>query len=222
MISVVCPSRGRPELVERMINSVLANPGCDVEILIYLNDDDPMLEEYVKRLNPKHYQIGPDRSPGYSWNMLANQAKYDIIFLMGDDAQVQTPLWGNVIIEAFNQFPDKIAMVSPKAEGLGNSKCPHFCLHRNWITTLGYFVPAHFHLHYVDFWCRDVAKAINRYCHLPDFVMPIVKNVGDDTMHRYQKTWLKERDLWIWENSDRHKNADIAVLKQFIQKYKEQ
>ena len=222
MISVVCPSRGRPELAERMINSVLANPGCDVEILMYLNDDDPMLGEYVKRLKPEHYEIGPDQSPGYSWNMLANKAKYDIIFLMGDDAQVETPLWGHIVKGVFDTFPDKIAMVSPKAEGLGSGKCPHFFLHRNWINTLGYFVPPHFHLHYVDHWCRDVAKTVGRYCHLPHFVMPIIRSVGDDTMRRYQKTWLLERDTWIWENSERHKNADVIALRNFIQNYKGQ
>ena len=222
MISVVCPSRGRPELAERMINSVLANPGCDVEILMYLNDDDPMLDEYVKRLKPEHYEIGPDRNPGYSWNMLANKAKYDIIFLMGDDAQVETPLWGHIVKGVFDTFPDKIAMVSPKAEGLGSGKCPHFFLHRNWINTLGYFVPPHFHLHYVDHWCRDVAKTVGRYCHLPHFVMPIIRSVGDDTMRRYQKTWLLERDTWIWENSERHKTADATALKQFIKNYKGQ
>jgi hypothetical protein len=220
MISLVCPSRGRPELAERMVNSVLKDPGCEVEIMLYLNDNDPTLEEYVKRLDPTHYQIGVDRSPAYSWNMLANTAKHDIIFLMGDDAQVQTPNWGVIVKSVFDRFPDKIAMVAPKAEGLGNSKCPHFFLHRNWINTLGYFVPPQFHLHYVDHWCRDVAKSVGRYCHMPDFVMPIIASVGDDTMKRYQKTWLKERDLWIWENSERHKSADAIALKNFIQNYK--
>jgi hypothetical protein len=37
--------------------------------------------EYKILIDSKHYSIGPDRSPGYSWNLLAQQAKYDIIFL---------------------------------------------------------------------------------------------------------------------------------------------
>lgn len=220
MISVVCPSRGRPELAKRMVDSLLKDPGCEIEILIYLNLDDPKLEEYKKILDPKHYQVGVDRSPVYSWNQLALQARYDIIFLMGDDAQVNTPKWGKYILSIFDQYPDKIAMVSPKAENLGKSKCPHFFLHKNWIRTVGYFVPPFFHHHYIDHWVRDVATQLRRYIHLTEFVMPIVNNVGDDTINRYTGSWLKDRDQELWDISDRFKTADAQVLKKFIDNFK--
>ena len=220
MISVVCPSRGRPELAKRMIDSLLRDPGCEIEILLYLNLDDPKLEEYKKILDPRHYEVGVDRSPVYSWNKLAFQAKHDIVFLMGDDAQVVTPNWGAYILSIFDQYDDKIAMVSPKAENLGKSKCPHFFLHKNWINVLGYFVPPYFHHHYIDFWVRDVATQIRRYIHLTEFVMPIIHNVDDDTINRYTGSWLKDRDLEMWNNSDRHKTADAKALQLFIDNFR--
>ena len=37
MISLLCPSRGRPELVNRMITTALETAQSEVEIMIYLN-----------------------------------------------------------------------------------------------------------------------------------------------------------------------------------------
>jgi hypothetical protein len=63
MISVVCPSRGRPQLAKRMIDSLLKNPGCEVEILLYLNEDDSKLQEYKNLIDNKFISVGTDRRP---------------------------------------------------------------------------------------------------------------------------------------------------------------
>jgi hypothetical protein len=219
-ISVVCPSRGRPLLAKRMIDSLLKDPGVPIEILLYLNDNDPLIEQYKELLDPNHYEIGVDRSPVYSWNELAKKSKYDIVFLMGDDAVVDTPNWGNIILGEFNKYPDKIVLVSPKAGDFGTYKCPHFFLHKNWINTLGYFVPPFFHHHYIDYWVRDLATSIKRYVHLPDFVMPIISNVGDETITRYTNSWLITRDKEVWEITNKYKTIETELLRKFINNYK--
>jgi hypothetical protein len=222
MISVVCPSRGRPQLAKRMIDSLLKNPGCEVEILLYLNEDDTKLQEYKNLIDNKYYLIGPDRSPGYSWNLLAQQAKYDIIFLMGDDAYNTTDNWGEIVLKTFDLYKDKIVMVVPDIKRISKKEfCPHFLLHKNWIKTLGYFIPPHFHQHYVDSWTREVAKALNRYILLKNFVVPIEMEVGDNTDKRYKKTWLIERDGWLNGVTSRWKENDIQTLKKFIEGYRE-
>ena len=71
MISILCPSRGRPELAKNMIDSAIATSNIPLEFLLYLNDDDPELPRYIELIDSKHYSIGPDRSTGYSWNLLA-------------------------------------------------------------------------------------------------------------------------------------------------------
>jgi hypothetical protein len=222
VISIVCPSRGRPKLAKKMIDSFLNNPGCEVEILLYLNEDDSKLKEYKILIDSKHYSIGPDRSPGYSWNLLAQQAKYDIIFLMGDDAYNTTDNWGEIVLKTFNLYKDKIVMVVPDIKRISKKEfCPHFLLHKNWIKTLGYFIPPHFHQHYVDSWTREVAKALNRYVLLKNFIVPIEMEVGDNTDKRYKKTWLIERDGWLNSVTSRWKENDIQTLKKFIEGYKE-
>jgi len=222
MISVVCPSRGRPQLAKRMIDSLLKNPGCEVEILLYLNEDDTKLQEYKNLIDKKYYLIGPDRSPVYSWNLLAQQAKYDIIFLMGDDAYNTTDNWGEIVLKTFDLYKDKIVMVVPDIKRISKKEfCPHFLLHKNWIKTLGYFIPPHFHQHYVDSWTHDVAKSLNRYVLLKNFIVPIEMEVGDDTDKKYKKTWLIERDGWLNGVTSRWKENDIQTLKKFIEGYRE-
>ena len=219
MISVLCPSRSRPVLAKRMVDSVLKNPGCNIEIILYLNEDDPMLSDYLENITNVKIIVGPDQSTSYSWNLMAPQAKYDILMLMGDDSIIETDNWGIMITQEFNKIPDKILMVAPKAGTLGKAKCPHFFLHKNWIEALGYFLPPHFHHHYVDLWVRDLARSVRRFVHLENFVMPIIKNVNDEVINRYTRSWLKEKDTYLWEKTERYKEADANALRQFIENY---
>ncbi len=220
MISVLCPSRSRPVLAKRMVDSVLKNPGCDVEVILYLNKDDPLLTDYLDNIKNARIIVGPDQSTSYSWNLMAPQSKYDIMMLMGDDAIIDTDNWGHLVIQEFAKVPDKILMVAPKAGSLGRSKCPHFFLHKNWMNALGYFLPPHFHHHYVDHWIRDVAMSIRRYVHLENFVMPIIKNVNDEVINRYNNSWLKEKDTFLWEKTGRYKEADIKALQEYISQFR--
>ena len=51
MISICCPSRGRPTLAKRMAESAINTAkNKNIEILFYLNDDDTELENYKKAL----------------------------------------------------------------------------------------------------------------------------------------------------------------------------
>jgi hypothetical protein len=64
-----------------MIETALATAAQPIEILLYLNDDDPTLEEYKRLIDPKYYTVGPDRSPGYSWNKLAEACSGEILLM---------------------------------------------------------------------------------------------------------------------------------------------
>ena len=114
MISFCCPSRGRPELAKRLVDTATATQKHDTEFLFYLNDDDEKLEEYKDLLNEKHYTVGPNQSTCYSWNLMCEKASHDIVMLMGDDVQVQTQNWDQLIADEFLRYEDKILMGSIK------------------------------------------------------------------------------------------------------------
>lgn len=216
MISILCPSRSRPDKAKRMLESAIKNPGCPIEIMFFLNHDDSLLEEYKTFLTPFQYIIGPNQSPVYSWNLMAQNAKHDIVFLVGDDAQFSTENWGAKVVHAFEQYPDKIVCVYPKPQ-FKQYPNPHFCLHKNWIQQLGYFLPPSFYLHYVDTWIAYVAKKLNRFHCIDDFEMP-VEIIYDEVHNSYEKTWLHQRDKWMWERTVRHRDSDAEILKKFIEK----
>ena len=160
MISFCCPSRGRPTLAKRLVDTATETQQGETEFLFYLNDDDPTLEQYKDLLDEKHYTVGPNQSTCYSWNLMAKKAKNDIVMLMGDDVQVQTQGWDSIIANEFNRYEDRILMVVPsdgRLKGTGRIDiedptlwpdkplpAAHFAVHKNWINTLGYLAPPFF------------------------------------------------------------------------------
>ena len=240
MISICCPSRGRPELAQRMIKTAYdtVSDKNKIEFLIYLNDDDSTLEQYKKLLDSNHYVIGPDQSTCFSWNQLANRSQGDIIMLAGDDMQFKTNNWDLEVEKAFGMFEDKICMIVPWDANTRNKSAnykektipviisdepigaPHFFLHRNWINTLGYFAPPFFWHWYVDSYTQTVSRKLGR-CILLPYVIVQAKKVFDDTGVKVRKHLnINTRDDYVWSRvNQRHLQADIDLLKEFIKNY---
>lgn len=231
MISFCCPSRGRPQLAKRLIDTALSTADKEVEFLFYLNDDDEKLEEYKSVLDKKHYTVGPNQSTCYSWNLLADKAKFDIIFLMGDDVQIQTQGWDTLVVNEFDKYDDKILMVVPND---GRSKvdvqiptlwedkplgAAHFAVHKNWINALGYLAPPFFWHFYVDTYTQNVARKINRCLYLPTVTFK-AKKIFDDTAKNVRSFLnIANREEYVWSKvKDRYLSTDVELLKQIISK----
>lgn len=242
MISICCPSRGRPGLAARMIESIhrTVSKPSNVEILLYLNDDDDKLSEYKQQIDKKYYEIGPNQSTCLTWNQLAQKASNDILFLAGDDIQFITKDWDKNIIRAFDQHADRICMVVPfDGNGKGKGKdllpnkepytlidgdvagSPHFALHRNWIKALGYFVPPFFWHWYVDTYTQTVSRKLGR-CMLLTNTLVQAKKIFDDTATLVRQNLnINVRDDYVWSMvKDRHVDADVEKLQQFIANHK--
>jgi hypothetical protein len=219
MISILTPSRSRPTLAHRMVTSAIRTAGCKIEIMLYLNDDDPLLDDYKKLFDPSQYTIGPNQSTSYSWNLMAEQATNDILFLVGDDCQFETDNWAQLILDAFEKYPDKIACVYPRAPSVSKYKSPHFCLHKNWINTLGYFLPPHFYHWYVDTWILGVAQHLNRHHLIPEFEL-VIESIKDKVSNDYHSSWMKQKDQWMWSRTQRHRDSDTEALRKYIKNFK--
>lgn len=202
-----------------MIKSARETAGMPIEIKLFLNHDDPLLSQYTDNIDSSMYIIGPNQSTSYSWNLMAAKAKYDIFFLVGDDCQFITPNWGELIVDAFNKYPDKIVCVYPRAPSVSKYKSPHFCLHRNWVNTLGYFLPPYFYHWYVDTWIAEVAQKLGRHHLIPEFELPI-EHIKDETTSSYHSSWMKEKDDYLWSISARHRDQDFLTLKDYIKSSK--
>ena len=124
MISIICPSRGRPTVAKNLIDTSLSTAQHGIEILLYLNDDDPTLEEYRDLISHEHIIVGKDRSPVYSYNKLAEISKGDICFLAADHVSFVKENWDTLVYDKFRLYKDNIAFVYPSVEHL-----PHFHSH---------------------------------------------------------------------------------------------
>mgnify|MGYP001082806731 FL=1 len=233
MISFCIPSRGRPDLAKRLVDTATATQTGKTEFLFYLNEDDTTLEKYKDLLDEKHYTVGPNQSTCYSWNLMARKAKHDIVMLMGDDVQIQTQGWDNIIVNEFNRYQDRILMVVPSdgrmkgtlkfnmdKPNLWSDKplpAAHFAVHKNWINTLGYLAPPFFWHWHVDSYTQKVARKLGRCLYLPTVVFK-AKKMFDDTGEQVRTHLnINNRDNFVWDKvKQRHLNTDIKALQDFI------
>ena len=236
MISFCCPSRGRPELAKRLVDTATSTQKGETEFLFYLNYDDPALEKYKDLLDEKHYTVGPNQSTCYSWNLMAQKAKHDIVMLMGDDVQVQTTDWDEKIKKQIDEYKDKILMVVPsdgRTKGTLNLTdkiklwpdkplpAAHFAVHKNWVNALGYLAPPFFWHWHVDSYTQKVARKLGRCLYLPTVVFK-AKKMFDDTGKQVRTHLnINNRDKFVWDKvKQRHLNADVNALQDFIKDLK--
>jgi len=237
MISFCCPSRGRPELAKRLVDTATETQKGETEFLFYLNDDDPTLEQYRDLLDEKHYEIGPNQSICWSWNLMCDKASHDVVMLMGDDVQVLTKDWDQKIVDQINKYEDKILMVVPtdgRMKGTkaldfheptlwGDTPLPaaHFAVHKNWTNTLGYLAPPFFWHWYVDTYTQKVARKLDRCLYLPTVEFKAKKIISDDAGQQIRKNFrIPWRDVFVWEKvRGRHLDADVNALNDFIKSF---
>ena len=230
MISFSCPSRGRPDLAKRLVDTATETQKGQTEFLFYLNDDDEKLEEYKDLLDEKHYTIGPNQSTCYSWNLMCDKASHDIVMLMGDDVQVKTKDWDQLIVEQFDKYEDKILMVVPSdgrrkgTKNLGNEvklwedkplPAAHFAVHKNWTNTLGYLAPVFFWHWNVDTYTQKVARKLNRCLYLPTVEFKAKKIINDNAGKQIRHNLnIAKRDEFVWiKVRDRHLQTDVNLFK---------
>lgn len=181
MISVILPTRGRPELFKRMCLSALDNAADpnDIEFVTYRDDDDFAVYEYFG----KHQEmVGKRIVQSQMYNECYKIATGPIYMFAADDIVFYTKDWDKSVKKAFDQSADKIIFVYPNDKYARSSFGVVGFLHKNWIDTVGYFLPPYFAASYADHWINDIATKIDRRVFLRSAV---IKEVGvkEDTIY---------------------------------------
>ena len=157
MISIILPTRGRPEFFKRMCLSVLDNASepNDIEFVSYRDNDDPSIYEYFGN----HKEVSGNRiNHSQTFNECYKIAVGPIYMFATDDMVFYTKEWDKHVKEAFDQSVDKIIFVYANNKYTRSSFGTVGFLHKNWIDTVGYFTPPYFAAWYTDHWINDVAK----------------------------------------------------------------
>ena len=108
MISIIHPSRGRPNIAYDVAMKWISNAGCDVQYLLSLDRSDEQVLEYRGRFgNGKDILVNDNQSAIEAINKAAFCAVGDIIIQIADDFQC-FPNWGNKIEEMMKGKADWI------------------------------------------------------------------------------------------------------------------
>lgn len=174
MISLLCPTRKRPDQLRRMVDSMKKTiHGYSPQVVCYVDDDDRSYDDFDGYGRDVQFIYGPRIVLSNTWNKCAGKSIGDIFGQMNDDIIFKTPGWDHMVEEAFAASKDKILMVHGSdgsgkgtASGIGQF-APHPFVHRRWFEVLGYFTPPFFSSDYGDTWINDLANGIGRREYLP-------------------------------------------------------
>lgn len=173
-ISLLLPTRQRPNQLSRMVNSVIdtARHPELVEIVAYVDRDDPSYDGVEFDIDHTWVR-GPRSHDGLvnlsvMWNHCYASCEGDIVMHCGDDIVFRTPDWDVIVREAFDAVPDKVLFAFGQ-DGYqdGNNFGTHGFIHRKWVETVGYLFPPLFVSDYNDAFLNDVAKLIDRHREIP-------------------------------------------------------
>lgn len=157
MISVLCPTRGRPELLDRSIRSLRENASGPLEVLLRVDDDDQALPpiglEDLLICGPR---VGYQRMHEM-YGELAFAASGDWLFLWNDDALMLTGCWDDVVAE---HDPDCI--LNP-ATNHGPSLTPFPIVPAWMVARLGHFALNQ----HCDSWWEEIGRRLGRLVPIP-------------------------------------------------------
>lgn len=180
MISLLIPTRKRPNNIKRLIESIKDTviDINDIELCFYIDDDDneslELINEIANTINTKAIQgtyTGEYRTPTFFMpNELVKICTGPIFFYGADDVVFRTKRWDKKVKESFDNYEDKILLVYAP-DGFQSGKVPvatHGFLHKNWVDIIGYLFPSVFNIAYNDTWITEVSELIKRRIYIED------------------------------------------------------
>ncbi len=129
--SVLIPSRLRPELLQKTIDSFLgnaANPD-NVEILVRLHDNDEKSLEWAKTRDKRVRVVIGDTEDGYGSlykfiNSLAAMSNGKWLWVSSDDMHVLTKGWENVLMNSLSSPEKTCVLLTPRIRSFPDWRVP--------------------------------------------------------------------------------------------------
>jgi len=205
VISLCCPTRGRPDNVLRFVMSAIDNADQpnSVECIFYVDEDDPTLDNplsffynwsnlrggSLKRYaNKTLLHIGDRILLSECTNVCSKLATGEILGYMGDDIIFRTKGWDTLVKTAFDSYHDKIALVYGRDGYQDEKLATHGFISRKAYEILGYLVPPHFVSDYSDTWLFEIYQSLGRLHYISELytehMHPIAGKADWDQTHK--------------------------------------
>ena len=219
MISLLCPTRGRPDRAMQFLESVLATQTDDNEIIFGLQSDDACLADYPAEIKSRAIIFEPS-STVYYWNQMAKVAKGEMLTLIADDVIMRTQGWDQQFHKEAAKYQDGIYLITTQdgrnhGDRPAQLPTPHPTISRKWFETLGYFTfPGLFH-YYADTWNSKIARRLDRQINMYDVMWEHIKEF-DETRQVMRRNKWGELDDMVFKQCARHWNLDLQMIKNEI------
>ena len=192
-ISFIIPTRGRPESLLRLCNSIRAATRhlelLEV-VLVVDRDDEASVRFQYEGLNIRKVEVAPGLAMG-SLNMAGYRAatgKY--LMLLNDDIVLQTPGWDDRVMEAFRNYSDGMVLVHVNETIFGARLCTFPFLPRTFCELAGGICPEEYLRYRIDDHIHNVFDLLTllghkRRIYLPDVVFQHFNLVETGDGHDY-------------------------------------
>lgn len=176
-ISLLLPTRGRPEKLKKFLDSacVLAKKPERIQVILYVDEDDlTTLSFEYKNLETKKL-IGPRNTMGFYNTACLKSSDGELVVLVNDDVVIQTKNWDEKIAEFHDAHPDKIYLAYPNDLNKKKSLATFPILSRKTCDLLQDVFPLSYKgslidLHLYDIFNRFKKKKLDRLFFLEDVV----------------------------------------------------
>ncbi len=230
-ISILTPTRGRCARAQKFAHSVIktAMKLDKVELLFYVDLDDPELQLYLQWKSKCEKQIGimtgPAISVSKSWNSLAERCTGDILIMGNDDLVYRTYGWDRYLYYKLNKYPDQIYCAWFQDGINGDKHCAFPIVSRKWYEITGQFTPGIFEFLYNDTWIYDIGKRVGRTLYIPEVYaehehFSTGKMQADETTIRSRKSGSTARDKTLFEKTWKLREHNAELLLNYIKEFK--
>jgi hypothetical protein len=221
VISLVCPTRYRPNQFAEMVASAadLALDPKQVQVVAYLDDDEPEMGAYrgTDHDVPVGLVVGGRCTLSDAWNRAAALASGDVLMLCADDLRFRTPGWDVLVADAVESVPDGICLVYGRDGHADERMATHPFVTRRWVDVVGRFTAPYFVADYVDLWLHDVASRVGRavYVHglLVEHMHPAFGKGEYDRNHEERLARARVAGMpALWDSLEWEREAEAARL----------
>lgn len=202
------------------MTSAFDTADTEVEFVFYVDRDDASSLDTIAHYGGKVI-VGDRVVLSEMWNRCAERATHDVMMHCGDDIVFRSDHWDSIVLNEFEQVPDKILLVYGR-DGFQDEKLgTHSFIHRNWVDTVGYFVPPYFSSDYNDTWLNEVAVALGRRKYVPEIYTEHMhpaagKGTLDITHQERLARHTRDNVENIYASKQDERYADVKKLQAFI------
>ena len=213
IISLLCPTRGCPDRVCVMLESIIKTTEKleNVEILFYIESDDDKKDDYIASINNllNKYNnpfkrvlphIGEPMSVSKSCNIIAEKCQGDILVMANDNEVWINKGWDRRLNKEADNFPDDIYCIYFDDGIFHGKRCRYPMLSRKWYETLGYFMPEA-----SKYGCNSIeyiARYMNRLCYISDILVEdMVLNLNKSDFNKAYEKHIEDYENKLQEDA---------------------